>query len=108
MIIPAGHRILVKQDAYDEKDEVFRSARAAGIEVIKDKTVRYQESVDVGTIIKVGPTAWKDFGGSPWAEEGDKVVFAKHAGKRVEDPEDKDSHYVILNDEDIVAIVKGE
>ena len=106
MIIPTGHRVLINQEKYDETDEVFASARRAGIEIVKDKGVRYQESVDKGVVVAVGPTAWKDFGGEPWANVGDTVVFAKHAGKKVEDPEDKDTHYVVLNDEDIVAIVK--
>jgi co-chaperonin GroES (HSP10) len=106
MIIPAGHRVVVKQDSYDDNDEVFKSARAAGIEIVKDKGVRYQESVDKGTVVAVGPTAWKDFGNEPWASVGDTIVFAKHAGKKVEDPADKDTHYVVLNDEDVVAVIK--
>ena len=106
-IKPVGHRVLVKQETYEDTDEVFRSAKRAGIEFVKDKSVRYQESVDIGDVIAVGSTAWKDFGGVPWAEVGDRVVFAKHAGKKVEAPENKEAHFVILNDEDIVAIIKG-
>lgn len=105
MLIPCGHRILVLQEKYDEQDEVFKRAKAVGIEIAKDKDVRYQESVDVGTIVSIGTTAWKDFGGA-WAEVGNKVYFAKHAGKKVEDPQDKENHYVILNDEDVVAVIK--
>lgn len=106
MIKPCGHRILVRQEKYEENDEVFKRARAAGLEIAKDSNVRYQESVDVGVIIDVGDTAWKDFGGAPWATIGEKVYFAKHAGKKVDDPNDKDNHYVILNDEDVVAVIK--
>lgn len=106
MIIPVGHRVLVKQEKYDEHDEVFKSARSAGIEIIKDQGVRYQASVDKGVIVAVGTTAWKDFGGEPWAKVGDTVSFAKNAGKTIEDPNDKDTPYVILNDEDIVAVIK--
>lgn len=106
MIIPTGHRILVKQDHYEEADEVFKNARAAGIVIQKDANVRYQDSVDKGTILAIGPTAWKDFGGEAWATIGDTIVFAKHAGKKVEDPSDKDTNYVVLNDEDVVAILK--
>lgn len=106
MIIPSGHRVLVKQDSYEDNDEVFKKARAAGIEIVKDKGVRFQESVDKGTVVAVGPTAWKDFGNEPWASAGDTIVFAKHAGKKVEDPADKDTHYVVLNDEDVVAVIK--
>ena len=106
MIIPVGHRVLVKQERYDEHDEVFRAAKAAGLAILKDKEVRYQASVDKGTVISVGPTAWKDFGSEPWAKVGDVVIFAKNAGKSVEDPADKETPYVLLNDEDIVATLK--
>lgn len=107
MIIPVGHRVLVKTENYDEHDEVYKSAKTniPGFTIVQDKHVRYQASVDEGTIVSCGKTAWKDFGG-PWADVGDTVLFAKHAGKPVVDPEDKDTHYVLLNDEDIVAIVK--
>jgi co-chaperonin GroES (HSP10) len=113
MIIPCGHRVLVRQEKYDEHDEVFKSARAAGIEIALDKNVRYQASIDHGTVISVGKTAWKDFGGDQWASTGDDVVFAKNAGKLVFDPEEKDlpedkrTPYVLLNDEDIIAILRG-
>lgn len=107
MIIPVGHRVLVRQEKYDEHDEVFKRAKAAGLEFVKDREVRYQASVDVGTIVSVGKTAWKDFGSEPWALVGDKVVFAKNSGKHVTDPEDKETPYVLLNDEDVVGIIRG-
>ena len=107
MIIPSGHRVLVKQERYDEHDAVFKSAKAAGLEIVKDGGVRYQASVDKGVIVLIGPTAWKAFDdGQPWAAIGNTVVFARNAGKTVEDPEDKDSTYLVLNDEDIVAVIK--
>ena len=106
MIIPAGHRVVVKQEKYEEHDEVFAAAKRAGLEIVKDSNVRYQAGVDKGVIAAIGPTAWKDFGGVNWAEVGDTVVFAKNAGKTVEDPQDKNTPYVVLNDEDIVAVIK--
>lgn len=105
MIIPKGHRVLVEQANYDEADEVFKSARAAGLEIIKDGGVRYQDSVDTGKVVSVGDTAWKDFGGEPWAEVGDTIVFAKHSGKKVEDPTNKKKHFIIINDEDVIAVI---
>ncbi len=107
MIIPAGHRVLVRQEKYDEHDEVFAKAKSVGIEIVKDREVRYQASVDKGVVVSIGSTAWKDFGQEPWAQVGDVVVFAKNAGKTIEDPEDKETPYVVLNDEDIVAVIKG-
>jgi co-chaperonin GroES (HSP10) len=108
MIIPCGHRVLVLQESYDEHDEVFKSARSVGIEIVKDKQVRYQASVDKGVILSIGPTAWKDFGGEKWAEVGDTVIFAKNAGKHVEDPDSPSEipTHVVLNDEDIIAVVR--
>lgn len=106
MIIPKGHRVLVKQERFDEHDEVFASAKKAGIVIETDKNVRYQASVDKGTVVAIGATAWVDFGGTPWAEVGETVLFAKNAGKSVEDPEDPETPFVILNDEDIVAVIK--
>lgn len=109
MIIPCGHRVLVKVKRYISHDPVMESAKRAGLELILDRNTRYDASVDKGEIVAVGTTAWQDFGG-PWADIGDTVVYAKNAGKLVEDPEDKDNpeyQYFLLNDEDVVAIVKG-
>jgi co-chaperonin GroES (HSP10) len=107
MIIPAGHRVLVEQVDFQEQDEVYKSATAVGIVLVHDKNVRNQESVDVGTIVLVGPNAWKGFdGGEPWAQIGDTIVFARHAGKRVDDPAAKDRHFLVLNDDDVVAVIK--
>jgi co-chaperonin GroES (HSP10) len=104
-IIPCGHRVLVIQTDYDDHDDVFKSAKSAGIEIVKDSKTRYQASVDDGVIVSVGLTAWKDFGGD-WAKPGDKVVFAKNAGKTIKDPQDENTNYVVLNDEDIIAVIK--
>lgn len=104
-ITPTGHRILIEQEDLHEHDDVYKSAKSSGIIVQLDRNVKAQEGVDVGLVRKIGPTAWKDFGGEPWCKVGDKVVFAKYAGKSVEDPADKEKHFTILNDEDIVAVI---
>lgn len=101
MIIPDGYRLLIKQDVFDEKDEVYQSAKRAGLEIIHDRTVRAQESVDSGVVISLGPKVDQTS-----AVAGDRIVYAKHSGKRVEDPQDKDTIYVIINDDDVVAIIK--
>lgn len=112
-IVPCGHRVLVRQDKVDEHDIVLKKAREAGLELALDRQTRYQFGVDEGIVVKVGATAWKDFGGEPWAKEGDRVIFAKNTGKVVVDPSEKElkeddrTPYVILNDEDIVAVVRG-
>lgn len=106
-LIPCGHRVLVETVDYDEFDEVHRAAKNLGIEIVKDSKTRYQASVDQGTVVAVGPTAWQDFGDSPWAKVGDRVIFAKNSGRAVEDPEAKDRHFVVMNDEDVILVVRG-
>ncbi len=111
MIIPAGHRLLVKPFAMEEVDEVLRNAKQSGFldnfTIVKEDGQEKREaaSVDRATVIKVGATAFKDFGGEPWCKEGDEVFIAKYAGKVVEDPHTKEL-FTLLNDEDIVALIK--
>lgn len=104
-IKPILHRILVKQDNLAEKDEKFASARRAGIVVVEDEHKREQAAIDTGTVVEIGPTAFRDFGldVSP-IKVGDSVVFAKYAGKAIEDPATKEK-FVALNDEDIIAVL---
>ena len=96
------HRILVKPEKVEESDDLIRRARAAGLQVQLDK--REEKAVEVGFVEQVGPTAFKDYGQDPYVLPiGSKVVFAKYAGKEVKVG---DITYLILNDEDIVAILE--
>ena len=98
MIVPAGHRVLVK---IDEAETVT----AGGIIVAATIVDKNTEAGIFGTLVAVGDTAWKDFGGRAWACVGDKVVIAKYGGFVIEDPATKD-RYRLLNDEDIVAVLR--
>ena len=104
-IKPCGHRVLVKQADVHEEDKVFAAARKAGIQIAGTEVDRHQAGLDKGTVIKIGPSAFKDFGGDAWCGEGDKVAFAKYAGKAIKD-EDTGTTYIVLNDEDIVAVLE--
>lgn len=106
MVIPCGHRVLIKVTDITEFDPVYQSARRSGIAIADshEDHQRKQAGMDKGTVVSIGPTAFKDFGGDAWCSVGDLVVFAKYAGKVVEDTDQK--KYVVLNDEDIVAILK--
>ena len=95
------HHILVKAQSVEDTDEVVRRARAAGIEVQLD--AREKKAVEYGTVVQVGPTAFKDYGRGPdILKVGDKVSFAKYAGKEVNYKEDS---FLILNDEDILCVI---
>jgi len=106
MIVPILHRILVKQDRLEEKDETYKRAGKVGILIPSlDEKVREQAAIDTGTVVAIGSTAFKDFGTTSPVEIGDYVVFAKHAGKTLIDPETEEQ-FVCLNDEDICAILR--
>lgn len=108
MIEIVGHRVLVKPFKLEEIDEAYARAKKAGIQFVdNDDMKRQQNAVDKGTVVDVGNTAFKDFGGEPWCEIGDLIAFAKYSGKYVEDPFTKET-FVILNDEDVVCVFTGE
>ena len=53
--------------------------------------------------------AWKAFDRAdphwkPWANVGDTVIYTKYGGKFVTDPDTKE-RYVVLNDEDVTAVI---
>ena len=97
MIQPILHRILVKPDPVETKS-------AGGI-ILTVNEKREQAAAEKGVVISVGPTCFKDFGSdSDILKGGDRVYFAKYAGKIVKDVDGEE--FVILNDEDIVAILK--
>ena len=103
MIVPILHRVLVKQDKLEEKDETYRAATRSGIVIPHlDEKTREQAAIDTGTIVAIGDTAFQDFGAKSPIVVGDYVVFAKHAGKVLVDPETEEK-FVALNDEDIIA-----
>ncbi len=107
MIKICGHRVLVKLEKIEDVDPVYASAVRAGIAIAETDDHRRREAgLDRGTVIDIGPTAWQDFNSDPWCKVGDFVAFAKYAGKVIEHPEDPEQRYIVLNDEDIVAILK--
>lgn len=109
-IEPCGHRVLVKPFDVAEVDEQIKRAKSFGLDMSAvTNNKREQEAVVVGTVLKIGNTAWKDpsLGGEPWAQVGDKVYFAKFAGKQIKLPGSEED-LLVLNDEDIVAVIKED
>lgn len=108
-IIPCGHRVVVEILDLTEIDEVYKSAKALGIDLSASQDIqREQQSVDKGVIRAIGQTAFRDFGGDAWCKVGDTVAFAKYSGKTVKDLVTGKS-YLVLNDEDCICILtQGE
>ena len=96
-IIPFLHRVLVKLKPVETTTE-------SGI-IIPDTTTRKEQAAtEEGTIVAIGDTFGKDYGASILPQVGDKVYFAKYAGKFIKDDDGTD--LVLLNDEDICAIIR--
>lgn len=103
-----GHRLLVKPDPVEEKT-------AGGIVLAVD-IKRERAGSQKGTIMDIGPLAWTNeviFGKnpSPWCKVGDRVFFARYGGKMInlnEDTTKEEDWVVVLNDEDIQAVITEE
>jgi co-chaperonin GroES (HSP10) len=110
MIIPTGHKVLVKLDPVEQKSK-------EGIILYTDSQENmHKVGIQRGLVLANGPSAWKAFreveegkevNGRPWAKVGDYVLFAKFAGRFIDDPfqDSEDGHFMIMNDEDIIAIL---
>ena len=97
MIKPCSYHVLVRPDNVAERQGTI-FLPAASVQ-------REQMAQVVGTIVAIGPTAWKGFDdGDAWAAVGDRVSYAKYGGVLMKDPE-TDEHFRLLLDKDIVAIV---
>jgi co-chaperonin GroES (HSP10) len=106
MIKPVLHRLLVKPTLLEEVDETFKRAAAAGIALpdLSEKA-REQAAVSEGVVIDLGGTVFKDFNTDSPVAIGDYVVYAKYAGRPITDRDTKEI-YVLLNDEDVLAVIK--
>ena len=105
-----GHRVLIAPEYEDE--EIKEGALKGFIQGGGDTFKRELGATTVGKVVGIGPNAWLDFKsldgtgelvrGTPWCSVGDLVYYAKYSGKNVEIDDIK---MVIVNDEDIQAIV---
>jgi len=106
MIEPCGHRVLVRAEKLEEIDPVRKRAAESGIVFSNhEDTLRAQAGVDRGTVVAVGPSAFKDFGGEAWCKPGDFIAFAKYGGKMIEDMDTLEK-FIAMNDEDVIAVLK--
>lgn len=101
-LIPLGHRLLVKPQKIEDVDQHFAAAKRAGLVIPEMEARKEQIAVDKGTVVAIGETAFKDFGGTPWCNVGDLVAYTRYGGKLLKDPADE-QEYIILNDEDVIC-----
>ncbi len=88
------HHVLVKLDEPETKT-------ASGIILAVDEK-KERKAVEYGTVVKVGPTAFLDYGRDPTIlKEGDRISFARYSGKSIVDSDG--TEYVLLNDNDVLV-----
>jgi chaperonin GroES len=97
-IVPVDHRVLVKPDPVEEKTK-------GGI-IIADVTKEKQKYAGTkATLVAAGSNAFADWG--PEAAKpkpGDRVHFAQFTGAWIEGEDG--ASYIVMNDEDLTAIVE--
>lgn len=96
-------RILLKP--IDVIEEKYKTS-IEGFVIAGDQKDREQKGVDVGTVVACGPTAFNDYKVKCPLSPGDLIVFAKFAGKPVVDPDCPEQAFVVINDEDAIAIIR--
>ena len=90
------HTVLVKLDEPELKT-------ASGIIISVDEK-KERKAVEYGTVIQVGPTAFKDYGrDSTILKEGDRISLNRYAGKGVVDSDEQE--YVVVNDIDVLCVI---
>lgn len=104
-IVPVGHRLII--DPEFESKEIQEGALKGFITTTSEDTyAREKAMTDMGTVVAIGPNCWKPEGlggGIPWCEVGDRIRYAKHAGKIVNDGE---KEFFMINDEDVQCIIR--
>lgn len=100
LLVPLGHRVLVKPIVIEEKTK-------GGIYLPQQSIDLEKAGIDKGEVVAIGDTAWKDerLGGKAWCKVGDNVIWARYAGKPVTinmgTPDEITYH--LVNDEDILG-----
>ena len=95
---PANNKVLILPDPVPTRS-------AGGIEYPKELVEKEEFAQIFGTLVAVGPDAWKD-GRTPGAELGDRVMIAKFTGQLFTGPDGR--RYRVIHDLDIIGRVTKE
>ncbi len=103
-----GFRLIVKPDEVELKT-------ASGIVIATNEKME-RNATDKGTVLDIGPEAFRSYNRTagfqnyvPWCKVGDKITYAKYAGKWVKTgiikDDGKEEELLIINDEDVTSVV---
>jgi co-chaperonin GroES (HSP10) len=107
------HRVLVDRDEPEDTNatKTQKEMKRLGListpsqaEELEKQARREAASMDKGRVLALGETAFRDYGIDCPIKVGDYISYAKFGGKDIIDPDDEKT-YVVINDEDVVAIL---
>lgn len=104
MITVTGCRLLIKPIPLQEHDKVWKAAMALGLELPEISKRKEEVNIDRGRVVQIGESAHQDYVGH--VKIGDLIGYAKFGGKFIQDTDEQ--IYLIINDEDVVCIIKDE
>lgn len=115
-LVIKGHRLLIKPDEVKQRfnEHVPESLKKTGftIEMTQEQEQREEAASRTGTVVGVGATCWHSYDKTspewkPWCQVGDRVTFARYAGRVEEDPVTHEK-FVVINDTDMFCVIEGE
>lgn len=104
MITVTGCRLLIKPIPLQEHDKVWKAAAAMGLELPEISKRKEEVNIDRGAVIQIGENCHVDYVGH--VKVGDMIGYAKFGGKFIQDTDE--TIYLVINDEDVVCIIKDE
>lgn len=106
------HRLVIKPVELEQYDEVDAKLKELGfVKAVTEESKYHHTQIDQGTVIDIGPTAFRDYVQKYNLEVpvkvGDRVTYARHSGKAVKDPFDAEAvELTVINDEDVICVYK--
>ena len=91
-----GFRLILKPEGVKKMSE-------GGIDMSAVSLRTQAVNTDKGEVFMIGEAAWFDKPLKPDVKVGDLVFYSKYGAKTIQDPENPDEFYVLLNDEDILV-----
>lgn len=105
-----GHRVHVKPYTLQESDPQRAAAEALGIKFLEAPDRKLQTGIDRGTVVDIGPTAFIALNppdmNVPWCKVGDLIAYTRNAGKMIRFSDATEDYILVINDEDVVTLLK--
>lgn len=108
---PLGYCVTVEMDLIEEeKKEKFDNSSLYVPDALKKKYIPSDECVEKGTVLELGPLAFKGLANGvstePWVKPGDRVYVKAYGGRRFKFKSGR--HIRMVNDEDVNCLISPE